>query len=52
MPKAKSRAQQRKLFALANRGEITEEQAKKHARRGKAFRRLPERIGRRLKSAR
>jgi uncharacterized protein YjhX (UPF0386 family) len=43
MPKAKSKAQQRKLFALARRGEISMATAKKHARKGKAFKALPAR---------
>ena len=43
MPKAQSKAQQRKLFALARRGEITMATAKKHARKGKAFKALPAR---------
>lgn len=43
MPKAKSKAQQRKLFALARRGKISMASAKRHARKGKAFKALPAR---------
>jgi uncharacterized protein YjhX (UPF0386 family) len=43
MPKATSKAQQRKLFALANRGKISMASAKRHAKRGKAFKALPAR---------
>jgi hypothetical protein len=46
MPKAKSKAQQRKFFALANRGEISMRQAKAHARKGKSFKKLPARVKR------
>jgi uncharacterized protein YjhX (UPF0386 family) len=46
MPKAKSKAQQRKLFALARRGKISKAQAKAHARKGKAFKALPSRVRR------
>lgn len=43
MPKATSKAQQRKFFALAKRGKISMASAKRHARRGKAYKRLPSR---------
>jgi hypothetical protein len=43
MPKAQSKAQQRKLFVLARRGKISMATAKKHARKGKAFKALPAR---------
>jgi uncharacterized protein YjhX (UPF0386 family) len=43
MPKAKSKAQQRKFFALARKGKISLASAKKHARKGKAFKKLPAR---------
>jgi hypothetical protein len=43
MPKARSKAQQRKFFALARQGKISMATAKRHARKGKAFRRLPAR---------
>ena len=41
MPKARSKAQQRKLFALARRGKISVATAKRHARKGKAYKSLP-----------
>jgi hypothetical protein len=43
MPKATSKAQQRKFFALARQGKISTATAKRHARKGKAFARLPAR---------
>lgn len=43
MPKAKSRAQQRLFFALERRGKIKKGEARKRAKRGKAFKALPER---------
>jgi hypothetical protein len=43
MPKAKSKAQQRKFFALARQGKISTATAKAHARKGKAFKKLPSR---------
>jgi hypothetical protein len=43
MPKAQSKAQQRKLFALAHRGEISMASARRHARAGKSFKSLPAR---------
>jgi uncharacterized protein YjhX (UPF0386 family) len=43
MPKAQSKAQQRKLFALARQGKISTASAKRHARKGKAFKKLPAR---------
>jgi hypothetical protein len=43
MPKATSKAQQRKFFALARRGQISMASAKRHARKGKAFKSLPAR---------
>jgi uncharacterized protein YjhX (UPF0386 family) len=46
MPKAKSKAQQRKFFALARSGQITTATAKAHARKGKAYARLPARVKR------
>lgn len=46
MPKATSKAQQRKFFALARKGKISQASAKRHARKGKAFKRLPARKGR------
>jgi hypothetical protein len=47
MPKATSKAQQRKFFALAGAGKISMATAKRHARKGKAFRALPARKKRR-----
>lgn len=41
MPKAQSKAQQRWWFAAADRGEVSTDQAKAHARGGKSFKRLP-----------
>lgn len=49
MPKAKSKAQQRKFFALAKQGRITMKQAKAHARKGKAYKKLPSRVRRKKK---
>lgn len=49
MPKAKSKAQQRKFFALAKKGKISMKTAKKHARKGKAYKALPSRVKRRKK---
>lgn len=46
MPKATSKAQQRLFFALARRGKISMASAKRHARKGKAFDRLPSRVRR------
>jgi hypothetical protein len=43
MPKATSKAQQRKFFALARQGKITTGTAKAHAHKGKAFSKLPAR---------
>lgn len=43
MPKAVSKAQQRKLFAMERRGQLKKGTAKRHARRGKAYKRLPAR---------
>jgi hypothetical protein len=43
MPKAKSKAQQRKFFVLAKQGKISTATAKRHARSGKAFKKLPSR---------
>jgi hypothetical protein len=45
MPKAKSKAQQRWWFAQARKksSKITMKQAKAHARKGKAFKKLPAR---------
>jgi hypothetical protein len=43
MPKAKSKAQQRKFFALAKQGKISMASAKRHARKGKSFKSLPAR---------
>lgn len=43
MPKATSKAQQRKFFALARAGKISQRQARAHARSGKAFKQLPAR---------
>ena len=43
MPKASSKAQQRKLFAMERRGQLKKGTAKRHARKGKAFKRLPAR---------
>lgn len=44
MPKARSRAQQRWWFAQARKGKFSMAQAKAHARKGKAFKRLPARV--------
>jgi hypothetical protein len=49
MPKAKSKAQQRKFFALARRGQISMSTAKAHAHKGKAFKSLPARARKRKK---
>jgi uncharacterized protein YjhX (UPF0386 family) len=46
MPKAKSKAQQRKFFALARKGKITMAQAKAHAKKGKAYKKMPNRLKR------
>jgi hypothetical protein len=43
MPKATSKAQQRKYFALARQGKISTTQAKAHAHKGKSFSKLPAR---------
>lgn len=43
MPKATSKAQQRKYFALARQGKISAATAKRHAQKGKAFGKLPAR---------
>jgi hypothetical protein len=43
MPKATSKAQQRKYFALARQGKISQATARAHARKGKAFKKLPTR---------
>jgi hypothetical protein len=43
VPKAKSKAQQRKFFALARQGKISTATAKRHAQKGKAFKKLPTR---------
>ncbi len=49
MPKAKSKSQQRLFFALERRGKIKRGEARKRAKRGKAFAALPERKGRKRK---
>jgi hypothetical protein len=41
VPKATSKAQQRKFFALARQGKISTATAKRHARKGKSFKKLP-----------
>jgi hypothetical protein len=50
VPKAKSKSQQRKFFALARRGKISMAQARAHARKGKAFAKLPNRVRKRKQS--
>ena len=45
MPKATSKAQQRWFFAAEKRGELPKGTAKKHARKGKAYKKLPARKG-------
>ncbi len=42
-PKAVSKAQQRKLFALERRGEFGKGTARRHARKGRAYAALPAR---------
>lgn len=46
LPKASSKVQQRKFFALARAGKISKASARRHARSGKAFKSLPTRKGR------
>lgn len=46
MPKAKSRAQQRWFFAAERRGQLKKGTAKRHARKGKAYKKLPNRVKR------
>jgi hypothetical protein len=41
MPKATSKAQQRWFFAAERRGQLKKGTAKRHARKGKAFKKLP-----------
>jgi hypothetical protein len=43
VPKATSKAQQRKFFALAKQGKISMATAKRHAQKGKTFKSLPAR---------
>ncbi len=43
MPKAVSKLQQRKLFALERRGELPTGTARRHALKGEAFAKLPKR---------
>ena len=45
MPKATSKAQQRWFFAAEKCGELPKGTAKKHARKGKAYKKLPARKG-------
>jgi hypothetical protein len=47
VPKVKSKAQQRKLFALERRGQLKKGTAKRHAKSGKAFKKLPNRVKKR-----
>lgn len=47
MPKAKSKRQQRWFFAAERRGQLKKGTARRHARRGKAYKRLPTRVKRR-----
>jgi hypothetical protein len=41
MPKAQSKRQQAKFFAMEARGEVKKGFAKRHARKGAAFKSLP-----------
>ncbi len=41
MPKAKSKAQQAKLWALAKQGVLSEREAKARSRKGKAYKAMP-----------
>lgn len=43
MPRATSKRQQRWFFAAERRGELKKGTAKRHARSGKAYKRLPSR---------
>jgi len=45
MPKATSKAQQRFFFAAEKRGQVKPGTAKRHARSGKAYKKLPARKG-------
>lgn len=45
MPKATSKAQQRWYYAAEARGEVPKGTAKKHARSGKSYKKLPARKG-------
>jgi hypothetical protein len=44
MPKAKSKKQQRWFFAAERRGQLKKGTARRHARKGKAYKRLPTRV--------
>ena len=46
MPKAKSKAQQRFFFAQARNGTISLAEARRRARKGKAYKKLPARLKR------
>ena len=43
MPKATSKAQQRKFWALARHGKMSKAEARKRSVRGKAYKKLPSR---------
>lgn len=45
--KAKSKAQQRKFFALARRGKMSMKDARGKARKGKAYKKMPNRVKKR-----
>jgi len=45
MPKATSKAQQRWFFAAEKRGQLKPGTAKRHARKGKAYKKLPAKKG-------
>lgn len=50
MPKASSKKQQRWYFAAERRGDLKPGTARRHARSGKAYKKLPLRKGRRKKA--
>jgi hypothetical protein len=47
MPKAVSKKQQRWFFAAEARGQLKKGTAKRHARKGKAYKKLPMRVKKR-----
>lgn len=44
--KAKSKAQQRKFWALVKQGKMTKTEARGKSRKGKAFKKMPNRVKR------